>query len=57
MVALEFQAIVFAAGRGTRLPELTGSHPKCLLPVGPFPLLFFPLNLLQKHNFQGNFII
>lgn len=42
-----------AAGRGSRLPELTGDRPKCLLPIGPFPLIWFPLHMLQKHGFQG----
>lgn len=53
MVVLEFQAVVLAAGRGTRLPELTGDRPKCLLPIGPFPLLWYPLHMLQKHGFLG----
>lgn len=53
MVYQEFQAVILAAGRGTRLPEITGDSPKCLLPVGPFPLLWYPLNMLQRHNFQG----
>lgn len=56
MVTQEFQAIVLAAGRGTRLPEVLGDTPKCLLPIGPYPLIWYPLNLLQQHNFQGTFI-
>jgi len=54
MTNSEFQAVVFAAGRGTRLPEVLGDAPKCLLPVGPYPLIWYPLNLLQQHNFSGN---
>uniref|UniRef100_T1PIV6 Translation initiation factor eIF2B subunit gamma n=1 Tax=Musca domestica TaxID=7370 RepID=T1PIV6_MUSDO len=57
MVTQEFQAVVLAAGRGTRLPEVLGKTPKCLLPVGPYPLLWYPLNLLQTHNFQEVIII
>ncbi|XP_055917611.1 translation initiation factor eIF-2B subunit gamma [Eupeodes corollae] len=57
MVSQEFQAVVLAAGRGTRLPELTGDYPKCLLPVGPYPLLWYPLNMLQQHNFQEAIVI
>lgn len=49
----EFQAVVLAAGHGTRFTDLVGSRPKCLLPVGPFPLIFFPLNLLAKYGFDG----
>lgn len=54
MVALELQAVVLAGGRGTRMTELIGDRPKCLLPVGPFPLIWYPLHMLQKHGFQGN---
>lgn len=54
MGVIEFQAVVLAGGRGTRLPELTGDRPKCLLPIGPFPLIWYPLQMLQKHGFQGN---
>lgn len=57
MVKTEFQAIVLAAGRGTRFPELTGDRPKCLLPVGPFPMIFYPIHMLQKHGFQEIIVI
>ncbi|XP_033151945.1 translation initiation factor eIF-2B subunit gamma [Drosophila mauritiana] len=54
---IEFQAVVFAAGRGTRLPEVLGDAPKCLLPVGPYPLIWYPLNLLQQHNFSEVIVV
>lgn len=54
MTNSEFQAVVLAAGRGTRLPEVLGDAPKCLLPVGPYPLIWYPLNMLSRHNFTGN---
>lgn len=54
MVASEFQAIVLAAGNGSRMTELSGERPKCLLPIGPLPLIWYPLHMLQKHGFQGN---
>ncbi|XP_065367257.1 translation initiation factor eIF2B subunit gamma [Calliphora vicina] len=57
MVTQEFQAVVLAAGRGTRLPEVLGQTPKCLLPIGPYPLIWYPLNLLQQHNFQETIIV
>lgn len=57
MTKTEFQAIVLAGGRGTRFSELTGDRPKCLLPVGPFPLIFYPLHMLQKHGFQEIIVI
>lgn len=53
MVNCEFQAVILAGGRGSRFPDLIGDRPKCLLPVGPFPLVWYPLNLLQRHGFQG----
>lgn len=57
MTRTEFQAIVLAAGRGTRLPELTGDRAKCLLPIGPFPMIFYPLQMLQKHGFQEIIVV
>ncbi|XP_037822182.1 translation initiation factor eIF-2B subunit gamma [Lucilia sericata] len=57
MVTQEFQAVILAAGRGTRLPEVLGNTPKCLLPIGPYPLIWYPLNLLQQHNFQETIIV
>lgn len=57
MTKTEFQAIVLAGGRGTRFTELTGDRPKCLLPVGPFPMIFYPLHMLQTHGFQEIIVI
>lgn len=51
MTRTEFQAIVLAGGRGTRFSELTNERLKCLLPIGPFPMIFYPLHMLQKHGF------
>lgn len=50
---LEFQAVVLAAGRGSRMPDVGGTVSKCLLPVGPYPVLWYSLNLLEKVGFQG----
>ncbi|CAG9862528.1 unnamed protein product [Phyllotreta striolata] len=47
----EFQVVVLAAGRGSRISEITAGKPKCLLPVGPKPLLWYPLYKLQKSGF------
>lgn len=57
MTRTEFQAVILAAGGGSRFPELTGDRPKCLLPIGPFPMIFYPLQMLQKHGFQEIIII
>lgn len=57
MVAREFQAVVLAAGHGTRFTDLVGNRPKCLIPIGPYPLIFYPLNLLEKYGFSGEFLL
>ncbi|HEV8486272.1 MAG TPA: nucleotidyltransferase family protein [Blastocatellia bacterium] len=43
-------AIVLAAGLGTRLWPLTHSVPKCLVPIGGRPLLAYWLDLLSTHG-------
>lgn len=50
---MEFQAVVMAAGGGSRMTDLTSSVPKPLLPVGNRPLLWYPLNLLERAGFEG----
>lgn len=57
MTKTEFQAIVLAGGRGSRYTELTNEKLKCLLPIGPFPMIFYPLHMLQKHGFQEIIVV
>lgn len=57
MTRTEFQAVVLAAGRGSRFPDLIGDRPKCLLPIGPFPMIFYPLHMLQKHGFHEIIVV
>lgn len=45
--------MVMAAGGGSRMTDLTSSIPKPLLPVGNRPLLWYPLNLLERAGFEG----
>lgn len=49
----ELQAVVMAAGKGSRFTELTARRPKCLLPIGNLPMIFYPLQLLERSGFQG----
>ena len=46
--------MVLAGGKGSRMNELTrGKTPKCLLPIGNKPMLWFPLKMLENHGFAG----
>lgn len=54
---LEFQAVVLAAGRGSRLPDVGGTVTKCLLPVGPYPVLWYSLNMLETFGFQETIVV
>ena len=51
--AVDFQAVIMAAGRGTRMTELTSKFPKCLLPVGNRPLIHYPIMSLIEADFEG----
>jgi choline kinase len=42
------KAVILAAGRGTRIQELTGGLPKCLLPFGDRTILDFQLESLLQ---------
>lgn len=50
---LEFQVIVLAAGKGSRITELTARKPKCLLPIGNQPMVYYPLKIIEKYGFKG----
>ncbi|KAK9881691.1 hypothetical protein WA026_017208 [Henosepilachna vigintioctopunctata] len=53
----EFQVIIMAGGKGSRMPEITSGKPKCLLPVGQKPLIWFPLNNLHLCGFTECIIV
>lgn len=52
---IEFQAVILAAGRGSRMPDVGASVTKCLLPVGPYPVLWYSLNMLERIGIQGTY--
>ncbi|KAF5284330.1 hypothetical protein FQA39_LY04623 [Lamprigera yunnana] len=53
----EFQAVILAAGKGSRMHEITAGKPKCLLPVGNKPLVWYPLFQLQEFGFRDVIVI
>ncbi|CAN8030536.1 unnamed protein product [Ixodes persulcatus] len=55
---IDFQAVVMAAGRGSRLTELlTPDCPKYLLPIGNLPMIYYPLCALKKAGFTEVIVI
>uniref|UniRef100_A0A3P8ZX74 Translation initiation factor eIF2B subunit gamma n=1 Tax=Esox lucius TaxID=8010 RepID=A0A3P8ZX74_ESOLU len=54
---MELQAILMAAGGGSRMMDLTYNTPKPLLPVGNKPLIWYPLNLLERVGFEEVIVI
>ncbi|KAF4528444.1 hypothetical protein B566_EDAN013449, partial [Ephemera danica] len=53
----EFKAIVLAAGTGSRMREITNKKPKCLLPIGNLPLIWYPLSMLERSGFSTATVI
>ena len=53
----DFEAVVLAAGKGSRMMELTAGKPKCLLPIGNFPMIWYPLRLLERAGFTSTFVV
>lgn len=54
---MEYQAVVLAGGRGTRMTELTSSKAKCLLPIGGYPMIWYSLNMLKRIGFKEIIVI
>lgn len=53
----EFQPLIMAAGKGSRMSELTARRPKCLLPIGNLPMIWYPIRLLERSGFQGKLLL
>lgn len=50
---MDFHPVILAAGRGSRMYPLTEYCPKALLPVGNMPLIWYPIQLLERNGFEG----
>lgn len=53
IMAMEFHPVILAGGRGSRMFPLCEECPKALLPVGNKPLIWYPVQLLEKYGFEG----
>ena len=42
-----------AAGRASRMVELTSRRPKCLMPICNKPMIWYSLKMLEKAGFEG----
>ncbi|XP_055939193.1 translation initiation factor eIF-2B subunit gamma-like [Argiope bruennichi] len=54
---MEFQAVIMAAGTGSRMREITSGISKCLLPVGNVPLIMCSLNIVKKAGFSSAIVL
>ncbi|XP_033115124.1 translation initiation factor eIF-2B subunit gamma-like [Anneissia japonica] len=54
---MELQAVILAAGRGSRMTDLTASLPKALLPVANKPMIWYPISMLEKAGFDEVIIL
>lgn len=44
------KALIFAAGRGTRISRYLGGNPKCTVKIGGEKLIHYTVRLLKKHG-------
>ena len=51
-VARDSAAIILAAGRGMRLKPLSDAFPKCLIPIGEFPIFYHQIKSLRSHGIK-----
>ena len=50
------KVVILAGGKGTRIPEYSGSIPKPMVPIGPKPILEHIIDYYIKYGFK-DFII
>lgn len=51
------QAVVLAAGTGSRMTTLVTHMHKCLLPIASIPMLYFPIHMLQSSGFTECLVV
>ena len=51
------KGLVCAGGKGTRLEELTRVTNKHLLPVGSWPMIYYPLQLLERGGIESVLVV
>ncbi|XP_018010133.1 translation initiation factor eIF-2B subunit gamma [Hyalella azteca] len=51
------QAVVLAAGSGSRMTTLVNNTPKCFLPIASIPMLYYPLYMLQSSGFEECIVV
>lgn len=54
---MELQAVIMAVGGGSRMMDLTSSIPKPLLLVGSKPLIWYPINMLERAGFEEVIVV
>ncbi|XP_056019961.1 translation initiation factor eIF-2B subunit gamma-like isoform X2 [Ostrea edulis] len=54
---MEFQPIIMAAGPGSRMSDLTSKCPKAALPIGNRPMVWYPINMLERAGFEEAMIV
>ncbi|MFQ6052178.1 MAG: NTP transferase domain-containing protein [Candidatus Hydrothermarchaeota archaeon] len=51
------KAVILAAGRGTRMPELTKDRPKCLIRVGEKTIIERQIEILRKNSVEDIYVV
>src|SRR5262249_54785937 len=54
---MNLKGVILAGGKGTRLGELTKVTNKHLLPVGPYPMVYYPLKKLVEADIRDILLV
>ncbi|KMQ86977.1 eukaryotic translation initiation factor subunit 3 gamma isoform x1 [Lasius niger] len=44
-------------GKALRMTELTAGQPKCLLPIANVPMIWYPLQILERSGFKEAIVV